>query len=764
MQRFMMVAFVVTFLCLPFAAGSDGNGEDYRAYIRTSKDFKRVNQSRELLMSGRWTEWVYMPWRYRWGRKYTADLAVQMKKAGFNGGYCDHKPDSDAEFHEKQGFPWYLDHFTGKGELKLRSKHNKKANRKELNRPVCLIAPETMKKMKDFMSDRGKRCLKYKMRVAYALGDELSWSVFTSPSKWDNNPLSRADFARWLQERYGSEATLKKQWTENVPEAMAGLVNWGAWKNGGEPPKDYIKRMTNPDDFQFIYKRPMDTWNLSSFCDALSYMDSQFNNVIGDLVEHSNRIDPETPCGFVGAHCPAAYSGSDYAKTMRKVQFLEAYDIGGSMEIGRSFSAGNKVPLVRTGFGNPSKHTTAWFYWHYMVHGDRGIIQWAENWFRDDGGKTGTKPNISTKDVMATGPIVKKIAEHSRPLYEAKWVHDGVALYYSHPSIQMSWVIDCERHGKTWISRSSSLNNAFNSSVGQTWAWQKLLEDFRVQYNWISYADLLEKGIDPNEYKVLILPRTLALSDQEADVIRKYVEAGGHLIADHQTGLFDQHGKARAGGKGALDDLFGIEKRPVCRKGSMFYGKTLCEIDVENCYTKTKSFVDGGALIWSKCLRDKHGLIKAQRDMDTFQSKESGKGWAAHLNVSVMEYTHVRTTNYDKCAAYITPVTDLLLKAGVKPWVRLSVDGRNPHISEATYWEKDGRVVVCVVKNPIKFASIFGETKTEGVTDKTVQLTVEFDRPKKDVTNVSTGKTSGDASKITLPWKLCESAMVSFKK
>jgi len=39
-------------------------------------------------------------------------------------------------------------------------------------------------------------------------------------------------------------------------------------------------------------------------------------------VEHSNTLDPETPCGIVGGQAPNAFGGFDYAKLTRKVQFI----------------------------------------------------------------------------------------------------------------------------------------------------------------------------------------------------------------------------------------------------------------------------------------------------------------------------------------------------------------------------------------------------------------------------------------------------------
>ncbi len=74
-----------------------------------------------------------------------------------------------------------------------------------------------------------------------------------------------------------------------------------------------------------------------------------------------------------------------------------------------------------------------------------------------------------------------------------------------------------------------------------------MLRDEGLQYNFLSYADVIQNGI-PKEYKVLILPGTYCLSDVEADRIKAFCKAGGTVIADYLPGCWDQHGKGREKG------------------------------------------------------------------------------------------------------------------------------------------------------------------------------------------------------------------------
>ncbi len=705
-------------------------GEDFQHYIRTSKDFRRVDQSPAILQSGLWDHWIYMPWRYRWGREYDVQLAKQLRGAGFNGAMCDYGPQA-AEIHQEAGFLWYLDHAAGKGDLYLRKENATREVLKSSYRPVCLADSLVRARLLGKLDKSLGAVREYNTRIAYALDDEVSWSSFTNPCKWDNSPQSMAGFHRWLIERYGSRQAAMEQWGPGAEKF------WG--------------RMATPDDFPDLYGRPWPQWNLSPWADALSYMDSQLGNLIGDLVTYANTIDPLTPTGIVGGQCPAPYGGYDYAKLMGKVQFLEAYDLGCSAEIARSLNLKNAIPLVKTGFGDPLDPENVWFYWHHLAHGDRGLIGWADGWFRQD--------EFPEERVLELGRVIQKLARASENICGARWLDDGVAIYYSHPSIQASWFIDCQPHGRTWLNRSSSMNNVLASTVGTFWAWTKLLEDAGIQYNFYSYADLLEQGLDPEEYKVLILPRALALSDQESEQMTRYVEAGGHIIADHCPGWFDQHLRGRQ--RPVLDDLFGIADHPTAGPGQLFGGRLLAELDADRHYRL--NFVEAAAMMWDSCRR-RDGFVVAERALSCFNEKRTAEGWANLMNVSIMEYVFLRTFDPPEAEKYRAPIEKLLSRAGVSPWVKPKVDGKRPQRTEITYWERENRIVLCVVKNPLALGVPPALWEESIAANEIVRLKLVFSSPKTDVVNERTGEALGDGSEFEILWTTGEAAMLSFSR
>lgn len=58
------------------------------------------------------------------------------------------------------------------------------------------------------------------------------------------------------------------------------------------------------------------------------------------------------------------------------------------------------------------------------------------------------------------------------------------------------------------------------------------------------------------QFKLLILSNIAALSDQQCDQLRRYVEQGGSLLATYETALYDETGRPRA--DFGLADLFGV--------------------------------------------------------------------------------------------------------------------------------------------------------------------------------------------------------------
>ncbi|NQT36449.1 MAG: beta-galactosidase trimerization domain-containing protein [Planctomycetes bacterium] len=696
----------------------------YLNYIKNAPEFQRVPQDREMMI-GRWDTWIYMPWRYRWTIGTGDEGGRFCREYGFNGGFTDHGH-GPFEWLNKWNLRFYNDHTAAKGHLYLHRGGGKEFLAKfQRDGRAIRSGRDGPRPLDEVMLDKLKGTVaRYvtnvkqnsSLRVAYALDDEISWGSFVVPIPWRVNADDEA-YAAWLKEYYGPL---------DAPEP----------------------RYVTPDFTRRQLDRPLKEIDFSPLLDRITYNDSVWANFLGELVLTANKADPDTPCGFVGGQSPSMWGGYDYAKLMKKIQFIEAYNIGSSQAIIRSFNPGNAMPQVTTHFHKGSRGTAndIWQTWYYFAHGNRGMIGWVEGWF------DGEKPRPWLDQYKATNLEVGGV--QGPKMVGSRWIHDGVAVYYSQPSIQVSWCLDIEPHGSTWVNRGSDHRLGTSHNVRK--AWEYLLTDSGIQYNFIPYDEVVVHGV-PDEYKVLILPACYALSDIEAQRITEFCRRGGTVIGDFACGLFDHHGKGRA--KGALDDLFGIRHDGSETNGDFFGERLWVETDQDAGFSDRR-YRDLFATIDCKM---EDGFAVAEKKQTTQSVREVGRGTAIHVNLSPQRYLQYREENTsDDRLRHV--FMQHVLAAGVKPWVTV-VDqkGRRPRNLEITYWNKGDRTLVFVVQNAVVTGSALGGGGAEGLISREAKVNVQFTATVKNMVNERTGELLGDGKRFAFDFNSIEAILLSFQ-
>lgn len=716
--------------------------DPYERYVKTSEDFRRVKQDKAFAAKA-WPGWTYIPWYHQWRIGFGEEGGRFSVDHGYNGALVDGASPGDIpgfpkadrlpeELRKGMRLDWiarhrlrfYMDHAAGKGELHLWDGNQIR----DLERKLISGTGFRPKPLNAEMKANLERLIRLNVgavkaspfRSAYALDDEPSWGHFVLPCMWQATDEKDA-YRRWLAEIYGPK---------NVPERSA----WVSYDDLRGRLRDWT----------------IATFDAGPLLDQWTFNDSWYLNFLGDLVEQANRIDPETPAGIVGGQSPNAFGGYDYAKLMRKIQFIEAYNIGSSQAVIRSFNPRNALPAVTAHFYK-SAEDSVWGVWYYLAHGNRGHIGWVDRpWF--DGAKPAAWHAIVASHNLEAG---RKIG----PLMTgAEWMHDGVALYYSHPSIQLGWILDAEPHGASWPRRYN--DHRLGASHRVRLAWENMLRDEGLQYSFLSYADVIEKGVPP-EYRVLILPACLCLSDAEARRIREFCRAGGTVIADYLPGLWDQHGKGRPGG-GVLDDLFGVKHDPGLGAKDLFGGKLWCEVDQDATF-EAKSFQESLSAP-NGCLRDESGFNKAVRRMQVGTVHAFGKGKAVLLNLSPQGYLAFRDAGREEARRRRETFMRRVRNAGPGRWVDLKDAGDREHGYEITYWSQGDRIILFVCFNPEIVGTGEGEGHAKALKTRTVPITLAFEREVRDLRDERAGKTLGDGTRFPLAWTMNEAIVVSFRR
>jgi hypothetical protein len=695
-----------------------------------------------------WDRYTVIVWRFK-TPPVGPELKASLESAGIHAVHLDGSVDGvspeTVKFLQETGFTGYLDHGAGKGYLHLvpPDSDKVKGQLEPVARPHCLSDPATMDAMKAIIKKNVEAARKTRV-VGYAFDDEISAVSFGTPCDTCTSKYCLERFRRMLKRTYKDIDSLNHQWGTEY-ENFGQVSIYGCEKT----------RLENQD-------KALDAWNLSGWVDSREYVDQNFADTLKELVAFTNKLDPTRPAGYVGSGASTAYGGYDYEKICKVIQWIEAYDIGGSDAIIRSLMPKN--PRVQTWFDNKSIEKNKWFNWYYWAQGDRGQIIWPATdetnpWFN---------PGQARKDIQALKPMLVETQgdKLGRMLVGADFATDGIAVYLSQPSIRVSWFIDILPHKETWINRASSMNNANDTAHWNRYGWMKLLEDCGFSYNFVTPSQVTAGEL--SKYKVLILGHVLALSDAEAQAIQAFADGGGTVIADHLCGVFDEHGKAR--NTGALDELFGVTH---ALSYGLLNGKVLYEVDAEkhgmDPIEKKVATAYEGAPTWKDLVVYERALGVAEGAQASGKADDIPvvvkKGRAVYLNLTPVAYTYERYN--PKMTCWPELITGLLAQANVKPRAKvIHVDtGDSEAITQCLYWKvAGGRTALCLVKNLFRSAQIDAAGETVGrITSEPTRIRLVFASPVKHLKNERTGKDLGNGGEFEDTWTTCEANVYTFE-
>ena len=383
--------------------------------------------------------------------------------------------------------------------------------------------------------------------VLYDIRDELSTTISANPFDYDFSPASLSTFRHWLAARYASLDALNAAWltsfaswdavtpftTDEIKARMAGRMD----AQGQKPDWQAVRAMRYmPEAVRAAPTR----WHLAPWCDFRTFMDDCLAETLADLRAAAHTADPATPVGIEGTQMPSAWGGYDLWKLSQALDWVEPYDITAARAIFGSFMRGK--PLLAT-YGERDPVAVSRRLWHLLLEGDCGAILW---WSEDLLEGSGASLRLSDKG-RALAPAVRDMQSPlARQLLRAERLFDPVAVHYSQPSIQLDWLFESFEDGATWQRRFSSYEATHNRHAAlRTELWQRLREaGWSPQF--VAYEEIEKNALTERGFSTCILPDSYALSEQEADALRRFVHTpGNRLLCTGEPGVFLANGTPR---------------------------------------------------------------------------------------------------------------------------------------------------------------------------------------------------------------------------
>ena len=248
-------------------------------------------------------------------------------------------------------------------------------------------------------------------------------------------------------------------------------------------------------------------------------------------------IDPETRIGFEGSGRFARSADPDLV--CRELGFWVPY-AGSLDEIIRSIAPRDYIRANWMGY-----HWTAdgllSKYWRMVTNGNDSVWWWmwsaVGTWHGFQAPDMGAYP--ATEEMLKETQIVRDGLGDL--LINCEMLDDGIAMLYSLPSSFAVTLDDSRSYGRYETNHR---------------AWYTVIQDQPMQFRYVTDRMMDRGEFRADQFKVLILSQAIAISPKTAQVIRKFAEDGGTVIADVRPGVYDGHCKPQD--KGILDDLFGV--------------------------------------------------------------------------------------------------------------------------------------------------------------------------------------------------------------
>ncbi|WP_164821257.1 beta-galactosidase [Paenibacillus koleovorans] len=474
-------------------------------------------------------------------------------------------------------------------------------DKKYLHRVPCFNDPSFWEGLREEVRHDVSRNKPFRP-LSYFANDEGSVTAYIDELDLCFCPYCMSDMREWLKSGYADLDELNQVWN----------TAFASWEEV-EP---------------YTFEEARKTGDYASWGDHRLFMEKSFAGSYERITAMIREIDPEGVTRLSGCQASTTYSGYDYYQLHKHVGYVESYSVGHQYEMHRSFAQPETAIGGWFGYGNKGV-SARHFVWNGLFH---GLTMYSL--FHDH---SILNPDFtfsqSARDIGIIAREIRREGIGKLLLYGSTRDHLGIALHYSMSSVHGSYM------------KGEHLRFERNRA-----GWMQLLEDLGYQYQLLASPQIEDGALLGQGYKLLILPYSIAISDREAEEIRKFVEAGGVIIGDFQTGIMDQHCREYDSGK--LDALFGIKRTTTYMM--RFYCDESCFANADFPYFKhvpgykTKGQIANGfgVPVAEKGTRADTGVAAFVDDLNRYiplvTVNEAGQGKGIYLNLGFDKYSEIR--------------------------------------------------------------------------------------------------------------------------
>jgi hypothetical protein len=558
------------------------------------------------------------------------------------------------------------------GYLTKKELYKRTGDKKFLQRTPSFNDPVIRKSLTDIVRAAARNKARYNMDY-YFVGDEGSLTSYGDAFDFDWNHHTLEEFRSWLKQEYGSLASLNKEWRTN-------FADWS-------------------QVVPFTTEEAKKSRNFAPWADHRTFMEITFARAYQAARDAAVEGDPDAHIAVSGTQATNAYNGADWSRLDRVIDDFLSYDGGNQWDMHRSFAKPNSMIGFWTGYGSHGLAVQNAIWTAAINNVLHPNIFWMYSFLNPD-----LTYSASARD-MGRAFSSLKFEGVGKLLMESERRQDGIALYYSMPSIHAASILGY--HQRSSDDDDESPDKARLSFAANRDGWVKTIKDLGLQFDFISSEDVAKNPIPLEKYKVVILPLAFALSDEEIRNLRDFVSRGGVVVADFSPGLMDEHCAWRSGD--SVNQLFGAtvisDKREI-------------------------------------------GLPNANVSLGNAIERSFGKGWTIYLNTVWDQYPKQRANNFGG-AVYRELARAVLDKAGVRPSITVtSPDGHPVAQAQIARYRFGDSEVLAIVKENVELKGTVGRDGVTTYNDAKLgqvarqELTIKLPE-KRFVTDIRSGKQFG---------------------